>query len=155
MSFDKPKKDLRCPVCYGEFTLSEVQGRDRCKLCKSPVPMLIISQDGYIRVNWEDLRVLVTYSRRWSGHFDMANEYTRMMVFALDKIIDNLRSFRPEGAKLIMDAREEKAIRDHQHAAARVAVEGRQVAVKAGTFEKDEEGRILSPYQPEDDDTVA
>lgn len=101
MTLFKGKNDLRCPVCLFEFNLAAMMaaGVRGCPSCKTSLQPLKISEDGYIKVNWQDLRVLAIYAQRWSITFDLANGGNRDALKALQNIIANLKRFEPKGAQ--------------------------------------------------------
>jgi hypothetical protein len=142
-----PHKDLRCGVCLFEYTLAEVKGKRACPNCGNVLGFLQLSQDGYVRVNWHDLRILATYARRWTIHFDMTKAGNRFAVLALDNILESLEAFKPKGAKDLVEPAEEKKIIDDQERA-RTAYLTRPADAIAPEllFKKDATGQIPSPF---------
>lgn len=127
--------------------MSEAQGMKKCARCESTVPMLVISQDGYVHVNWQDLRVLVTFARRWSKHFDMTRDHSYFTVMTLDRIINDLREYQPRGAKDLMDETEEQTIiQAQERARTNYLVKPADARPIKDMLKKGENGLILSPF---------
>ena len=101
MAVFKGKNDLRCPVCLLEWNLAAMQaaGVIGCPSCHTKIQPLKISEDGYIKINWQDLRVLAIYAQRWSITFDLQNGGNRDALRALQNILNNLRNYQPRNAQ--------------------------------------------------------
>ena len=93
------KNDLRCPVCLAEFNQAAMQaaGVKGCPNCHTTLQPVLIAHDGYIKINWQDLRVLAIYAQRWSITFDLTNGGNRDSLKALQNIINKLRAYEPKG----------------------------------------------------------
>lgn len=100
------KHDQRCPVCLSEFNSQEMRqaGFKSCPVCKTTLQPLTISHDGYIRINWQDMRVLAIYARRWSMGFDLTKKGNRDAIQALENIIANLSKYKPNMSEPIVPA---------------------------------------------------
>lgn len=96
--------DLRCPVCLAEFSFKAManSGIKDCPMCHTILQPLEVKHDGYIRVNWQDMRTLATYASRWSRVFDTKNKGDVDAIIALQNIIEGLSRFRPLGAEPII-----------------------------------------------------
>lgn len=126
-------------MCLAEFYNSDLihKGLKACPNCGTVIPPQKISEDGFVKVNWQELRVLATYAKRWASTF--SNLPTDQdMIKALDNTIMNLARYTPHGGLPIiqpdqfMQKPPEKTIP--------------QVAQQE---EKQPDGRIKSPfYQP-------
>lgn len=100
-----PKKnDMRCPACLAEWSKASLKmaGLKGCPHCKTVLEPLKIAEDGYVHVNWQDMRVLVLYAKRWSKIFDMSNRVSNDAVMALDNIVKNIQNHRPESGALLI-----------------------------------------------------
>ncbi len=58
-----------------------------------------MNHDGYIKVNWQEMRVLVIYAKRWAMAFDLANRTNQDAVKALNNIVLHLEQYQPKGAE--------------------------------------------------------
>ena len=94
--------DCRCAVCLAEFRAINYQKTNTCPLCHTIVPPLQMAHDGYVKLNWQDLRVLAIYAQRWSTHFDLNKKGNQDALRALNNIIQSLRHYQPEGAPPIV-----------------------------------------------------
>lgn len=103
MTYREGNNDTRCPVCSAEWIQSDMMkiGVKGCPHCGTTAQLLNKKHDGYIKINWQDLRVLAIYAERWSSMFDMSIKGNQDAVKALQKILENLRTYRPkDGAPL-------------------------------------------------------
>lgn len=140
--------DLRCPVCLHEFNGKAMMklGIKGCPVCKTVLQPLVMRQDGYIRVNWQDMRTLAIYAKRWSKIFDLRNKGDRDATAALKNIFIKLEKFRPVGAESLVPKRD--PISDSLK---RVEV-SKGGAINIGdnitqdTFKRDQDGNIPSPF---------
>lgn len=106
MTLRKNNNDIRCPVCYVEFNEWAIkqEGHKVCPNCKSTVTPLLKSQDGYVYVNWGQLRIMATYAKRWTTLIDIRKKGNWDMVQALDVFIKSLGFYKPNGAlQLILE----------------------------------------------------
>lgn len=147
MSLEK-KNDMRCPVCQAEWNLEETMkaGNKSCPNCHTMLQPLKMIHDGYIKANWQDLRVLAIYARRWAAMFDdtPGNQHA---ILALEVIIDNLKKHRPKDSLPLLPDNEVIFIGK---------VEGPKALPKpseieydntrAFTLKPDGEGKIVSPF---------
>lgn len=95
---ESPKNnDIRCSVCLREYNLYDQQqlGTIGCPDCRSIIPPLFLIHDIHVRVNWQDLRILATYSKRWVTQFDMTLKGNQDMVKALENILQKLQQYQP------------------------------------------------------------
>lgn len=53
--------DIRCPVCLAEFNATALLATNAkdCPNCHTLLYPMLIKHDGYVKLNWQDLRVLV------------------------------------------------------------------------------------------------
>lgn len=86
------------------------QGVNRCPNCGTVIPPYLIAQDILIAINWQSLRILATYSKRWITQFDLRKRGNRDMVQALENIIHYLGHHRPPNALPIVDPEQYQAI---------------------------------------------
>jgi hypothetical protein len=98
------KNDLRCPVCLAEYNSVEMAhaGIKHCPACKTVIQPMRIEHDGYIKINWHNIRVLANYARRWTLTFDIASKGNRDAIQALLNIINALSVYRPKQAEPIV-----------------------------------------------------
>jgi hypothetical protein len=96
--------DMRCPVCLLEFNSEEMKraGVRGCAKCHTSIPPIYLAHDGYVKVNWQDLRVLAIYAQRWSIGFDLRNKGNQDALKALENIINHLRQYKPKNAAPIV-----------------------------------------------------
>lgn len=92
--------DIRCPVCLSEWNLADVtaQGHKNCPQCHTPIMPMKISEDGYVKLNWQDVRVLAQYARRWTVFFDRKNKSDVDAIIALNHIVAKLQMCMPKDA---------------------------------------------------------
>lgn len=102
--------DIRCPVCLKEFNLYRLKeaGYKTCPNCKSNIPPLFLVHDIIVKLNWQDLRILATYSKRWVTQFDMTIRGNQDMVKALENILNKLMPYQPAGTLPVVTAEEAK-----------------------------------------------
>ena len=94
----KKNNDIRCVVCGAEFNdyeLKKLHIKD-CPNCHTQLNPMLISQDGYIKINWQELRVLVAYASRWITRFDTKIKGNEDMIKALGSTIAKLEKYRPK-----------------------------------------------------------
>lgn len=106
----KKYNDIRCHVCLQYFNLYEVQKSKvvGCPNCKTLVPPLQVINDGYIKINWQELRVLATYARRWAMTFSPDKKGNVDAVIALENTITGIAKFRPRNAAPLLADEEVK-----------------------------------------------
>ena len=100
------KNDIRCPVCLKEFEsrVAFTPTQSSCPNCHTALLPLFIEHDGYFKANWQDLRVLAIYAKRWTAMFDMTNKGNQEAVIALNNIIRSLSKHQPKNAPpLVLD----------------------------------------------------
>lgn len=87
-----------------EFHLESVRklGYKACPQCQTALPPVLLKNDGYIKANWQDMRMLAIFAKRWAAHFDTTKKGNRDAVVALDNICRRLESFRPGGAEPLL-----------------------------------------------------
>lgn len=97
-NLSKKKNDIRCAICGTEFISSELKEKNirECPNCKTTIKPLRISEDGYIKLNWQDIRVLAIYAQRWANTFDTRIQGNKEAVIALDVIISKLENYKPK-----------------------------------------------------------
>ena len=102
------KPDSRCPICGTLFNkyFTEKAGTEGCPMCKTMIPMLKVNQDGYIKINWADLRMLAVYAQRWARRFDMTKKGNFDSVRRLENVILTLEHFKPQGADSLIELNE-------------------------------------------------
>lgn len=99
-----PPNDLRCPVCLATWNQEVLMkiGIKSCPHCKTVIEPLLISQDGYIKINWQDLRVLAIYAWRWTQMFDRTRKGDVDAIIVFENILKHLSQYQPkDGAPII------------------------------------------------------
>ncbi len=120
------KNEVRCAVCLKEFLLKKTK---ECPNCKTEIHPLLIKEDGYIKINWQDMRVLSTYAVRWATCFDLTKKGNADAAKALSNILVNIKNFRPTGAEKLVDENDKIVERNMEN--------------------QEKDGGIPSPYQIE------
>lgn len=156
MFFFGRKKDMRCAVCTAEFRADELKlaGVKACPNCGSTMAPLKVSQDGYIKINWQDLRTLAIYAKRWSGVFPTNSKGNRDALLALQVILKALEKYRPKDAMPLVPIDDVVVVtpigRNQKIQLPPIAMEGRMEDQFDGdaplVWEKDSMGRIKSPF---------
>lgn len=123
---------LRCAVCLSQFDPAKLRGRHECPTCGTVIPPLKGSEDGFIKINWQDLRILATYAERWTDTFDLGRRGDRDALQALQNILRQLSGFRPPGALPLLP----------EHLIQKTILEFNPAA----SMTPDETGLIPSPY---------
>lgn len=137
----------RCPVCLFEFNMESMakMGVKGCPHCKTQLQMLGMNQDGYFKANWQDIRVLAIYARRWAAMFDMTNQGNVDAVKALANIIQGLSKCQPAGAPPIVPPNEVVIIESPSPVRPTDAMltidQDKPVDLKPGA-----DGKIISPF---------
>lgn len=143
----KGLNDMRCPVCLLEWNKLAMQavGIKVCPQCKTSIPALEIANDGYIKANWQDLRVLAIYAKRWAQVFNLKKQGDRDALQALDNILVNIQRFKPKNAIDLVPPHDDViigVIERHENPPM-VQIVKEVTDHKAG---KDSNGNITSPY---------
>ena len=106
------KKEIRCSVCLNEFTQIEADPRllACCPVCGTKVKPQRIEFDVDTRINWDDLRMLATYSMMWmirvkknpiKGNERINKDAER----ALDNALVRIATFKPKDGQSLIDRR--------------------------------------------------
>lgn len=118
MTLFQQKNDKRCPCCQAEWNSNALKasGLKGCPHCRTVLEPLKVIEDGYVHLNWQDLRVLVLYAKRWSKIFDTNNRTSLDAIQALNNIIAKVQVHRPETGALLIPEQDivtiEKAIKE-------------------------------------------
>lgn len=109
MELKKNNNDIRCVVCHFETTTQKIKqaSTTKCPNCGTEVPPMHIVHDITLNINWQELRILATYSKRWIAQFDLKKRGNRDMVQALENIIHLLSHYRPLRTLPIVDPNKE------------------------------------------------
>lgn len=99
MTNDQTKPDVRCAVCLTGFVRAELKAvrAKNCPHCGAMVPFLKMSEDGLIKINWQDIRVLAIYAQRWAKTFKKDLQGNIDHIKALDNIVKHLEQYKPKG----------------------------------------------------------
>ncbi len=103
------KSDLRCPVCLCEYSFIAManSGIKQCPSCNTVIQPQQMKFDGYVKMNWQDLRTLAVYAKRWSRIFDLSKKGDMDAARALENILANVRQYRPAGAEALVPSSDE------------------------------------------------
>ena len=101
MTIEHNKNDIRCMVCRSEFVEDVLkQNKEQtCPICKTSIKPMRIQNDGFIKVNWEEIRLVSIYAQRWAEKFDKTNPANMEYLRALRNIIDRIQLYIPRGAR--------------------------------------------------------
>jgi len=69
-----------------------------CPNCGSKQIPLKISEDGYVKLNWQEIRILSIYAQRWAATFDTEIKGNREALIILNRIIKDLYKYKPLNA---------------------------------------------------------
>lgn len=102
-------------VCQSEFSKEELAGYllPKCPKCLTSIKPMNIANDGYIKMNWEEIRLLAIYAQRWVGKFDAGNTGNKEYITAVQNIINKIQLYQPKTSKSL-DPIEEKPPRDEK-----------------------------------------
>lgn len=140
--FWKKKNDLRCAVCTAEYDSKLFRHPlDACPNCGTKIPPLKTNQDVAVKLNWQDLRVLAIYAKRWSHLIPVENPINKQALEALRLILKNLEKYQPKGSESLIIKNEVVRLEIPLQAEQKVVPTGGQMV-----FEKDVKGRIISPF---------
>jgi hypothetical protein len=90
--------ELRCIVCYDEFTLAQVTTVHECPGCGTTNAPMPIEWDVQPQVNWVELSLLCAIAHRFSEeHADLPDEFRT----ALGAVIERLSDQQPVDAALL------------------------------------------------------
>lgn len=133
------KPDVRCVVCEREYSLDAIRraGIIGCPDCGTTLEPVYLAHDGYVRVNWQDLRMLAIFATRWSRRFDRSKRGNRDTLAALENIIEKLERYQPKNSRPLMGDNEP------DNPTITIVIENRNSAPK-----KLKDGSVLSPFQP-------
>jgi len=96
------KNDIRCSVCLREFNTAQLKSEGlfngTCPICGTGIKPHKMAEDGYVKVNWQELRVLAIYARRWADTFDRRPLGNLQAITVLENILKRLERYKPPGA---------------------------------------------------------
>jgi len=95
-------------VCRSEFVATVVRQANEptCPNCKTNISPMHIVNDGYIKLNWEEIRLVAIYAQRWANGFDTSNTFNLEYTRALRNVITQIQQYMPRGANTL-DSTEE------------------------------------------------
>jgi hypothetical protein len=88
--YPEPEKVIRCTRCHAEYTEVQFKEMECCTSCGSTAQPQLIEQDVFIRINWQELRVLVEFALRAPVRGESKG--------LLEEIVRRLASNRPPNA---------------------------------------------------------
>lgn len=141
------KADRRCPVCLTEWSSAALKfaGIKGCPKCKTALAPLHTAEDGYIKINWQDVRVLVLYANRWAKVFDETKRVSLDALMALKNITMAVQQYRPATGALLIPEQDivtiEKEIKTNRKGD--VVIE---LTIKHKEDEKQPDPKLASPY---------
>lgn len=95
-------------VCQSEFELAVLKERNEqtCPTCKTRMRPMRIANDGYIKINWEEIRLMAIYAQRWTEKFDKTNQGNMDYIKALNNIVSKIQLYQPK-TSMSLDPKEE------------------------------------------------
>lgn len=81
-------------------------GWKACPNCGTIIPPLHLIYDIAILINWQQLRIMATYSKRWIGQFNTSIRGNRDMIQVLENILHQLSHYQPQNTLPIIDKEE-------------------------------------------------
>lgn len=90
------KNDIRCPLCAAEYNAQDIRG-PACPNCGTQTPVMRVIDDIYVKLNWQEMRILTIYAQRWMQTFDLNHRGNIDAAKVLDRIVQSLHKFRPDG----------------------------------------------------------
>lgn len=138
--------DVRCIVCLTEYDSREavrINSHPCCPNCKSGFIPMKIQHDGFIKVNWQELIMVMTYAVRYTKTFDTSHIMARDARRAIKQIYERLEKSKPIGEHPLVEPK------DEIRAEFTDRIDLIEFSPEDMKFNKDDEGRIISPfYQP-------
>lgn len=71
------------------------QGHKTCPSCHTAIMPMKIRDDITIKLNWQDLRVLAIYAKRWTTFFDLTKKDDQDCMKAFNRLIEKLLMYQP------------------------------------------------------------
>lgn len=89
--------DIRCPQCgwQGNFAFAVEMKTQRCPNCGTVHPPLKLAEDGLIKTNWQDIRILCIYAQRFAATFDQGIPGNKIAIEILNRIIKEMARYQP------------------------------------------------------------
>lgn len=97
--------DIRCPVCgwQGNHTIALELKLQRCPNCGSQQSPLKLSEDGFIKTNWQDIRILCIYAQRFCATFDEKHPANKIAIDTVKRIVGEMAQYQPKGNPANLD----------------------------------------------------
>lgn len=145
MALFNGKNDLRCPVCLFEYQSAAMRAASikGCPSCHTSLTPQLLREDGWVRVNWQDLRALAIYAQRWSITFDLSNSGNRDSLRALQNIFGKLRQYEPKGSQPLTPAMDAVVVRSTKDANGELTIE---IESSITELKADHTGLVPSPF---------
>lgn len=143
---EQDKPDVRCPVCLAEYVSAHFKQPfiPQCPFCKTVIPPMPLRHDGWVKLNWQELRVLAIYAQRWSTTFDLRLRGNLEALRVLQNILHELRQYQPKDAPPIVPSMNVVYLEGHHHPhPPKVELD----FDPAATMEPDKDGNVPSPYK--------
>ncbi len=105
--------DVRCIVCNHEYNIANARskGVSGCPKCATVINAMPIPHDGYIKVNWEEIRMLALFAQRWTSLFDRTNQGNKDTKRAIERICKKLEERKPKtGYTLIEETMKDESV---------------------------------------------
>lgn len=93
--------DIRCPQCgwQGNLHIAQtVMKATQCPNCGTKHPPLKLAEDGLIKTNWQDMRILCIYAQRFGAIFDQGIPGNRIAIEILNRIVKEMARYQPPNA---------------------------------------------------------
>lgn len=100
-------KPYRCAVCQHSIEQWERRGKIGCPKCGTMRELLLVAEDGFVRVNWQDLRLIIELAYktvdRTSMHMIKEKREVRDEIIAFEQVVRNLTRFQPRGSRALYE----------------------------------------------------
>lgn len=105
-------KEIRCTVCYREFSRDEVRGAICCPNCGTTARPHKIADDVTPRINWHELRLVA----QCVDAFLMMNSDHKKAEAVLNAILERLKIYQPaEALPLTLISTVREVLEEHGH----------------------------------------
>lgn len=91
-------KDIRCPQCGHQGEWQYVMQLNQCPSCSTRQFPLRIAEDGFIKTNWHDIRMLCIYAQRFCATFDESVLGNKTAIETINRIVKEMSRFQPPNA---------------------------------------------------------
>ena len=91
---------MRCPVCLALFDWQAQQENhtEGCPVCKTTLHPMMLVHDGYVQINWQEMRMLCTFANRWMAGFQNTKE-NQDTLKAFVNLLNRITKNQPPGVQ--------------------------------------------------------